>query len=153
MDLLVSDIIYLEDYKKYDTREECFKYWEGYEIHITTSEPICVLITNDTLCCESFGVALLKPSFDLNLDGCTIASIKCGKDLDKNLVTDDGHMSNITNNTHNEDKMDKTTQYAVIDVQTDKGLFQIVPYNCHNGYYSHEMYVKWPTGHEEYDTL
>lgn len=102
------------------------KYSSTYEGYIITTDKqtIKVGITNDQSCCESFGY--LSSEDDLSdFIGSKLLSISV---VDEYLNSKD-----IPNSLEYLDE----GAAMFINFETSKGLFQLVCYNSHNGYYSH----------------
>lgn len=114
----------LEDYKIGDTR------YCGYEV-VTEQEKIYVLIDNYLQCCESFGY------MSTNDD---ITEFIGAELLDVELTDISLNSTKIEKNT-SDDFTDDFEDIQFVNFITDKDILQLVVYNYHNGYYSHDIKV------------
>lgn len=130
----IKTIKEVDNYKVNDNYSE----FEGYII-TTDEQEIYVLIDNDQGCCEDFG---------------TLTSYE-----NPNQFVGAGLIKiDIVDEAMNKKKWDKATPYGLdagkacfVNFETTKGTFQLTAYNCHNGYYGHEVLVKSKhLNHEEY---
>ena len=97
--------------------------YDGFEI-VTNKQTIRVGIDNSQCCCEDFGCLMTEDNVS-EFIGSNLKSIRLvdsalnGKKIEQLEYLDCG------------DAM-------FVNFETDNGLFQIVAYNSHNGYYGHE---------------
>jgi len=114
----------LEDYKIKNTR------YRGYEV-VTEQEKIYVLIDSDLQCCESFGY------MSTNDD---ITEFIGAELLDVELTDISLNSTKIEKNT-SDDFTDDFEDIQFVNFITNKDILQLVVYNYHNGYYSHDIKV------------
>jgi len=97
--------------------------YEGFEI-VTDKQTIKVGITTGQSCCENFGYLITNDDTSEFL-GAILKDVSLTDSTLNNKVIDD-------------------LQYLdcggamFVNLNTDKGVLQIVAYNAHNGYYGHE---------------
>jgi hypothetical protein len=126
----------LENYKIENTR------YRGYEV-VTEQEKIYVLIDSDLQCCESFGYMSTNDDItefigaellDVELTDISLNPILIEKNTSDDF-TDDFEDIQFVNfiTTKNVDKSSSLCN------QVD--ILQLVVYNYHNGYYSHDIKV------------
>uniref|UniRef100_A0A6C0H664 DUF7448 domain-containing protein n=1 Tax=viral metagenome TaxID=1070528 RepID=A0A6C0H664_9ZZZZ len=98
-------------------------HWGGYVITLKNDKKIVLKISNERRCCEEFGYFINKKS-DNNLIGAKIRTIKVyvNNNVDDNFIK--GKVINF---------IFKTTDYK---------NFDIMLYNYHNGWYSHDISVQ-----------
>lgn len=98
--------------------------YEGYLI-LTADTTVEVGIDNGQNCCENWGYCMSEDNIE-DFIGATLLGVQ---------VTPTAS-----------DKFDVKSDYSgdtmFVDINTDRGTFQIVLYNEHNGYYGHEAVVK-----------
>jgi len=95
----------------------------GYEIIMSDkSKNITMIISNSKHCCETYGVH--TPSGISKFIGATYSHII------------------INGISECEDKIDEHARQIKIEIHTDRGIMEIILYNQHNGYYSHDVYIK-----------
>jgi hypothetical protein len=124
---------------QYDKEYKTSGKWLGYTI-VTNKQTISFKMENIQFCCESYGAQLVYPKKSTgafytkeDMIGCVLRKFnnnsvvkwgKCnGKNVDK--VDGDGH------------------HFATLEVNTEYGIIQMICYNDHNGYYKHDLKVKW----------
>lgn len=115
-----------------------YKGMEGYKI-VTDKQEILILINNSQQCCEEWGYeacsekGILETQDDLDdYIGAEILDIEIvdtEKDIYKNL-TDRVYRFYSSN-------------AEFVNVKTSKGKLQFAVYNAHNGYYGHNIYIKF----------
>lgn len=118
---IIEDIDRLED----------SRFWLGFRIFVSDeSKNVTCKIENAQKCCEVYGAFTPTPledfigavyydvTFQDNMEGFNETNISC---------------------------IDETVQ-KVITVRTSRGNIVFCLYNCHNGYYSHDTYVKTQYG-------
>ena len=142
----------VKDYREVKTFTEIFY---GYIITLEDNSEIKLLIEQMLFCCEDYNVVLLLPFYKIKnnnsdqdeLKDVEIKSIKFGKDIhpDYKQQAKDKQVPLISN-------WEKKVNSAVVDIQTSKGLVQVIIYNYHNGNYSHNMYVEWEN-YKDFDLL
>ena len=103
--------------------------FNGFNI-LTNKQLIKILIDDYNLLYEKSGILMFKSENIQNLIGLTILSISYGTEIDERLVP----MPDISLNTH---------PHIIINIETDKGLIQIVIYNKHDGSCPHHAYIEW----------
>ncbi|KAI8917591.1 hypothetical protein DFJ77DRAFT_456995 [Powellomyces hirtus] len=102
--------------------------YEGCKI-LTTGPQITVLIDNFKACCEEFGVQVHFPagiSAESELIGATVLTVRWGKG--KGRDTAPGYSARRS---------------AVVEVETNRGTFEIEAWNTHTGVYTHVVRVAW----------
>lgn len=110
--------------------------WIGIKI-TTNKQEIKVLINDFQSCCEQYDVLILSPNCTLpipDIIGHEIKNVGWGKEIVNNLTCQIGSL-NFYNETLQES--------AIVNIETNKGLYQIIAYNDHNGYYQHSVCVEW----------
>ena len=110
-----------------EIKEELPNGYEGYSI-ITNKQTIEIGISDYQKCCEDAGYMSSEDDFK-DFIGAEILSIE-SVDTAKNVK-----------------KLEENVYYReaccmFVNINTNKGTFQIVLYNEHNGYYGHSAYVK-----------
>lgn len=108
--------------------------FEGIII-VTTKQTINIGISDQQDCCEQAGYVTSEDSFE-DFIGAGLLSIEVVSEaLERTPVPDLSYEGSA----------------MFVNVNTSKGLFQIVAYNIHNGYYSHEaVVISRKTNHSEY---
>jgi hypothetical protein len=113
--------------------------WEsnaGYKI-VTSDQEILFLIDDGRSCCESWGYFTSEDDF-VKFVGAILTGI---------TVTDTNRTSRVINQDYNYDSSDDEDitldqgDVMFVDVETDRGILQLVAYNAHNGYYGHEAKI------------
>jgi hypothetical protein len=128
----------------------------GYIITLEDDSKIKLLIEQTLYCCEDYNIVMLIPFYKIRnnnlseqeeLKDAEIKTIKFGKDIHPEYKDQSRYkqVPSISN-------WEKEINSAVIDIQTTKGLVQVVIYNYHNGNYSHNMYVEWEN-YKDFDLL
>ena len=113
--------VIIERYEKIDN-EYC---WLGYKILTNdTSKNITCKISNTQYCCETYGVF-------------------CKNNLD-DFIGAEYEKIEISEKTKEE--CGETETSIKILIHTSKGVIEIILYNQHNGYYSHEYYINSENG-------
>lgn len=123
MDLKIERIRYVDDHDDL---------YEGYELKVGADEYVRVMIENSHLCCERWGVRVSCPNAAVLADyvGERITDIRWAPSPKVGA-------------------QDFTDFYeAPVEIQTTRGLLRIVPWNEHEGYYSHLVLLEWP-GHRD----
>jgi hypothetical protein len=114
--------------------------WMGYTIQ-TTKQTIQVLINVYQQCCEKFDVAMITPKNQVSMTDAEDREIIGSK------VLRVGWAKKIHPDYLPIVRLDCFAGYdvphAVVDIQTDKGLYQFIAYNNHNDYYPHDIKVSW----------
>jgi len=98
--------------------------YDGFVI-ITDKQSIKIGIGNYQSCCESWGYLMLKDDKS-DFIGAKIISLTITDTALKTCEVLRGVPDG---------------QIMFVNLETDKGLFQLVAYNEHNGYYGHEVVV------------
>lgn len=106
----------------FKTNEKDCDTYEGFHV-ITDHQTIKVGISNMQSCCENWGYLITNDFIDEFI----------GSEL-LNIVLVDSAL--------NDKKIDEieycdSGDAMFVNFETSKGVFQIVAYNCHNGYYGH----------------
>jgi len=104
--------------------------WSGYEGFLikTDKDVYSVMIDNDQNCCENWGYLSSEDDIDRYI-GADLISVEI---VDKAL------------NTKVIDELELYEDYTnmiFVNFNTSEGLFQVVAYNEHDGYYAHEVFV------------
>lgn len=147
IDNKVSRVNFVERYEL-----EKHNIYTGYIITLENDSSIKILIEDETQCCEKYGSVLLSPLYDtkkeiygddykvfLDLKNSVIHSIKWGKKIDDKYIE-----QAQTNNLYSyNDKYDEYSQHYFVNIYTNRGMFQVVLFNYHDGYYKHNIYVEW----------
>lgn len=128
----------------------------GYIITLEDNSEIKILIEQIIYCCEDYNVVMLLPFYKIKnnnsdqeeLKDVYIKTIKFGRKIhsDYNQQVKDKQIPCISFT------WEKEVNSAVIDIETNKGLVQVVIYNYHNGNYKHNMYVEW-LNYKDFDLL
>lgn len=107
----------------FKTSEGDWSSYEGYQV-ITSQQTIKVGISSGQACCESYGY--LTTNDDLKeFEGARLLSIS---------IVDEA----LNNKKIEELEYLDAGGAMFVNFETSKGLFQLVAYNAHNGYYGHE---------------
>lgn len=102
---------------------------DGYEV-ATDQHVYRVLINNEESCCESWGYLASEDDLAPFL----------GAELREVRLTDTAlNMTRVEQSEHYGDMDAGGIQF--VDFVTDRGTFQLVVYNAHNGYYGHSILV------------
>lgn len=101
--------------------------YDGCIIHTTTCN-IIIAIDNDQQCCENAGYLASEDDFT-DYIGAEILKIE--------LVDE-----NIGKIEFESDDLERESNIIFVNVETSKGTLQFAVYNCHNGYYGHEVLIK-----------
>jgi hypothetical protein len=129
----------------------------GYIITLEDDSEIKLLIEQTTYCCEDYNIVMLFPFYKIKnnnlseqeeLKDVEIKTIKFGIDIHPEYKEQARYKQVPTISI----TWEKEINSAVIDIQTSKGLVQVVIYNYHNGNYRHNMYVEW-TNYKDFDLL
>jgi hypothetical protein len=101
---------------------------DGYEI-ITDQQKIQIGVSNDQNCCERWGYMVSEDSIQ-DFIGAELLGIE------------------VVDTARNVTKWEEKNPYGLdsgdvmfVNVNTNRGTFQIAVYNSHNGYYGHTGYV------------
>jgi hypothetical protein len=94
--------------------------WSGYRVITDKPEVIEVKIINEQQCCEQFGYAMSMDN-PAEFVGARLLNIKI-TDTARKVYDFAGDTERCT---------------MFVDFETDRGAFQLVLYNSHNGYYGH----------------
>ena len=107
---------------------EDWQHFEGYRIQ-TDKQQILIGISSGQSCCEETGYFSTNDS-PQDFVGATLTGIK------------------LTDISLNTEMINKRFEYGFdgggiqfVDLETDRGTFQIAVYNAHNGYYGHDIRV------------
>lgn len=146
----MSEIIEKIEYKK--EQYERYRVFEGYVIS-TNKQQIKIMMENASRCCEFFGIILYFDGkipaeneilnywqqFENIPQNINLLDSLIGKEI-KNIS-----FSNIPICPEfNVEKNDYETNTAYVDIiLADEKKIQIYAWNQHNGFYAHELYVKW----------
>lgn len=98
--------------------------YDGYLIKCDDGNEVKVGICNSQCCCENWGYFSSNDDFN-DFIGAEVLSV---------AVVDDALTTTVV-----PDLYDGSCMF--VNIETDKGLFQLACYNEHNGYYSHEAVV------------
>lgn len=98
--------------------------WTG-AIVTTTEQTISVLIANEANCCEKWGY-LTSVDDPSEFVGAALVGV---------TITD------IALKTYDHEDLDEGN-IMFVNIETDRGTFQIALYNAHNGFYGHEAKVE-----------
>lgn len=118
---------------------------EGFEIK-TNKQIIKVLISSGQQCCEYAGYMISEDNPE-EFIGAELKSVSVIEDktYNKKIIA---KLDEIFD--RNTTKADGSVYFDYesgganfVDFETDKGLFQIAVYNCHNGYYGHSILIKF----------
>jgi hypothetical protein len=99
--------------------------YEGFIIE-TNKQKIYIGVDAYQYCCESFGALISEDNINKFI-GAELLNIK---------ITD----NELKSYDFLENLFEGGTMF--VDIETNKGVFQIAVYNIHNGYYGHEAIVK-----------
>lgn len=105
--------------------------YDGFEI-VTDQQTIFVGISNGINCCESWGYVT---SIDNSEDfiGAELLDVVV---VDENLIATSIKLKEV-----GESIEDGDFGAVFVNFETSKGLFQLTMYNCHNGYYGHDVTI------------
>lgn len=120
----------------HDDLVEDHEEWVGIELQ-TSHQTIKVFINSTQYCCENYDILMVTPDKQLNpkeLKGYTIQKVGWGKQT----IHPDYKWIVENNSLFGED-----VYYAIVNVETNKGLIQIIAFNNHNGFYPHLVKVSW----------
>lgn len=109
--------------------------WVGIEVQ-TNQQSIQVWINSQQYCCENYDVVLVTPDKVIdpeNLNDYEITHIGWGNNIHPD------YKWALKNNTSFRDD----DYYAIVNIETQKGLIQIIAFNHHNGFYPHWVKVSW----------
>lgn len=129
----------------------------GYIITLEDDSEIKLLIEQTIYCCEDYNVVMLLPFYKIKnnnlseeeeLRDVEIKTIKFGRYIHPEYKEQAKYKQVPTVSL----TWEKEINSAVIDIQTSKGLVQVVIYNYHNGNYRHNMYVEW-LNYKDFDLL
>jgi len=101
--------------------------YDGFFIK-TDTDNYMVLINNDQSCCENWGYFSTEDDFD-SFIGAELLSVR------------------LTDTALKKEKVENAARYLdcggiqFVDFETSEGVFQLVVYNSHNGYYGHKIMV------------
>ena len=108
-------------------------FYEGYII-TTEKQVIQVLIDNGAYCCEQFGSVCSNDNFEDFI----------GAELNSVYVSDVNLMNHeVLNDLYEGDAI-------FVNLETSQGKLQFAVYNCHNGYYGHQVLVQINNKVQEY---
>ena len=102
----------------------------------TTSSCYEAEIDMDQNCCEIFGGYIICEEDIRNYEGSTLLKITLTDVALKNYVVKE--INSIQNSHHSCDYHN----IQFINFETSKGVLQFVVYNCHNGYYGHDITIR-----------
>lgn len=130
----METIIKIEE-TTFKTPERTYGHYEGYQI-ITDQQTIKIGISDEQCCCERYGY--LSTNDDLN--------DFIGSDLISVSIVDEA----LNNKKVDELEYLDEGGAMFVNFETNKGVFQLVAYNGHNGYYGHSaVLVSKQLNHEE----
>ncbi len=109
--------------------------YEGFEI-ITDEQDILIGIGDEQDCCENAGYLISDDDYK-RFEGAELLDIAV-VDTGLKVYNVDDYLTIPTNPDESEDEEDNV---MFVNINTSTGLFQIVAYNQHNGYYGHEAVV------------
>lgn len=96
--------------------------WDGYKIFMSDkNKNIVCKISNRALCCEKFGVYCKNKNLDKFI-GAEYLGVKIEKKENEEKYEVDGKIN--------------------ILIETNKGTINILLFNEHNGYYSHDYFIQ-----------
>jgi hypothetical protein len=98
--------------------------WTGATV-TTTQQTISVLISNNANCCEKWGY-LTSVDDPTEFVGAALVGV---------TITD------TALKTYDHEELD-AGDIMFVNIETDRGTFQIALYNAHNGFYGHEAKVE-----------
>lgn len=118
-------IVKIEEYSGDCPDGRDYGYYEGYKIE-TTAQTIYFLINGMQNCCESWGYFI-------------------SQDEEKDFINSELKSITITDTSFkqtefNEESLD-CGDCMFVNIETDKGTFQLTAYNMHNGYYGHDAHI------------
>jgi len=103
--------------------------YDGFAI-VTNKQTIKIGIDNEQDCCERWGYFVSEDELDYFIGAQIIDLTITDTELKTGLVKK-----------HDAEYRDEG-DIMFVNVNTDKGTLQFAAYNCHNGYYGHEAFVK-----------
>ena len=102
------------------------KRFDGYRVTCSDDSKYSVVVDNEQDCCESWGYLTSEDNL----------SEFIGAQLLDVTVTDE-----VLNTKVLEPNSLQAEDCVFVTFQTDRGAFQLVAYNQHNGYYGHEVII------------
>lgn len=118
---------------------------EGFEIK-TNKQIIKILISPGQQCCESSGYMISEDNPE-EFIGAEIKSVSVVEDVTYNkkiIAKLDWYLHRVVSHEDGSVCFDYESGGAeFVDIETNKGTFQIAVYNCHNGYYGHDILIKF----------
>jgi hypothetical protein len=113
--------------------------WEGYKI-ITNLQCIDFKISNQESCCENWGHMSSDDNLNHYINSILLDIVLVDSKLDLHPVILES-VGEWTSNS-DADKDDWGERYIFANVITNCGTLQFAIYNCHNGYYGHQVEIK-----------
>lgn len=107
-------------------------YYSGFEL-VTSNGKYQIVISHEQHCCEESGYVMTEDDPEKFI-GSEILSITRTDDCSLTRALEEELESH-------DDKQEKIASTQFLNINTNKGLFQLVVYNCHNGYYGHPILV------------
>jgi hypothetical protein len=130
MSKIIQSIKDIQELKSKDIHLDLKEYpwitYDGYQVTCTDGSKYSVVICNEQNCCENWGY--LASEDDLS-------NFVGGRLLD--VVTTDEALNTKILKPYSL----QTEECIFVTFKTDKGDFQLVAYNQHNGYYGHDIIV------------
>ena len=119
-----------------ETITEILQYQDTQIVIVTDSARYVVEIDDDQHCCEIFGGYIICEDEPTSYVGAKLLKIYLtDTSLNTKVVKEINEMQNYYDSCwfHN---------IQFVNIQTTCGLLQFVVYNCHNGYYGHDVRIK-----------
>ena len=107
--------------------------YEGYVINLSDNSSIIFCIENYSRCCEDFGYFSSECNFD-DFIGAELIEFKVVEHNDK------GYPSHLVDVARSKRMTIEDCVFLVL--KTSKGELDFAVYNCHNGYYGHDVVVR-----------
>lgn len=109
-------------------QQNSYKGYDGYEIKLDNGVSYFVGISNKQQCCESWGY------FDTLDDLNELIGLEL-----RDIVFTDSNRSNSYVSEFTSEHGVEIESCLFVTINTNKGSYQLVLYNEHNGYYSHDV--------------
>ena len=138
---VIIDIQSVENYQLEVGEKKSWSSYDGYRIH-TSKQDIYILIGNGQSCCENYGYfsAEDNPKDFLGANLLYVERVDKALNVHTLRTTKDPLPSGV-----GEDEA------IFITLHTSKGPLQFGVYNSHNGYYGHQVLIKFDNTHiDEY---
>ena len=127
----MAKILSIKEYE--ELKDFNLKGYEGYVINLDDNSSIIFGIENHLNCCEDFGYFSSECNFD-DFIGAELIKLKV---VEHNDIGYPSHLVDLIGR-----KRMTFEDCVFLVLQTSKGELDFAVYNCHNGYYGHEVVVR-----------